>query len=64
MYLHTLSTSDFETENAEAESCQAKAPILSLFSLMNFEELSATIVAKAPSDNVGDREQESEYVQD
>ena len=56
MYLQTLSTSDFETEKAEADSYHANAPELSLLSLINFEELSATIVANASSDNLGERE--------
>jgi hypothetical protein len=56
MYLHTLSTSDLETENAEAESCQANVPIERLFSFINFMELSAIIVASNSSDNAGDRE--------
>jgi hypothetical protein len=56
MYLHTLSTSDLETENAEADSCHANIPLLSLFSLINFEELSATIVANISSEKLGDLE--------
>jgi hypothetical protein len=32
MYLHTLSTSDFETENAAAESCHLNRPTHNLFS--------------------------------
>src|SRR3972149_10947005 len=56
MYLQTLSTSDFETEKAAADSCQENLPALSLFSFMNLSELSATIVAKVSSDIFGERE--------
>jgi hypothetical protein len=40
-----LSRSDFDTENAEEDSCHANAPADSLFSLINRSVLSATIVA-------------------
>ena len=56
MYLQTLSTSDFETGKAEADFCHANTPALSLFSLINFEELSATMVANTSYDNLGERE--------
>src|SRR3972149_1572144 len=56
MYLQILSTSDFETEKAAADSCQENLPALSLFSFMNLSELSATIVAKVSSDIFGKRE--------
>jgi len=36
MYLQTLSTSDFETENADADSCQAKTPWANLWSFYEF----------------------------
>jgi hypothetical protein len=52
MYLQTLSTSVFETEKAEADCYQANKPILSLLSLINFTELSDTIVANASSDSL------------
>lgn len=51
MYLQTLSISDFETEKAEADCCHANMLWLNLLSLINFEELSAIIVANSSSDN-------------
>ena len=56
MYLHTLSTSDFDTENAASDSCQAKRPVHNLISLINLEALSDTIDASYASDNSGDRD--------
>jgi hypothetical protein len=56
MYLQTLSTSHFETESAEPDSCQAKNPTVSLISLINLDELSATIVASASSDILSERD--------
>ena len=56
MYLQTLSTSAFDTENAEAKSCQLKLPKHNLFSFIKSSELSAIIVAKYSSDNFGERE--------
>ena len=56
MYLQILSTSDFETEKAEADSCHANTPTLSLLSLINFAELTATIVANTSSAIFGERE--------
>ena len=56
MYLQTLSTSDFETENAEAESCQLNSLMHSLFWFINRLELSATIEARPSSDSLGDLE--------
>jgi hypothetical protein len=53
MYLQILSTSDFETENAEADSCQANNPTINFLSLINLDELSATMVAKTSSDIFG-----------
>ena len=63
MYRQTLSTSDFETEKAEADCCHSKTPELSLLSLINFEELSATIVAIASSCSAGDGRWENEHAQ-
>jgi len=57
MYLQTLSTSDFETEKAEADSCHVNTPRVSLLSLIKFEELSAIIVTSSSSDIFGDREE-------
>ncbi|MDQ6844474.1 MAG: hypothetical protein M3Z92_09005 [Bacteroidota bacterium] len=51
-----MSTSDFETENAEADCCHSKVAPLNLFSLINLEELSATIDAKISSDMRGERD--------
>jgi len=56
MYLQTLSTSDFETEKAEAVSCQRNKLLQSLFSTINFFELSATFSTKASSEIFGDFE--------
>jgi hypothetical protein len=56
MYLQTLSTSDFDTEKADAVACQENFPVQSLFWFINFSELSATIVAKLSSDNFGERD--------
>ena len=53
MYLQTLSMPDLETEKAAADCCQLKCPIISLFSLMNFSELSEIIVASSTSERVG-----------
>jgi hypothetical protein len=50
MYLQTLSTSDFETEKAEADCCQANIPVDNLLVLIKFVELSETMVANASSD--------------
>ena len=50
------STSFLETEKAEADCCQANTPFLSLFSLINFAELSSTTVANVSSDNLEERE--------
>lgn len=49
MYLQTLSTSDFETEKADAESCQLNKPTDNLFWLINRCELSATMEASISS---------------
>ena len=57
MYLQTLSTSDFETENAEADACHVNRPGLSLFELINPDELSATMVSRVSSDKPGEREE-------
>jgi len=54
MYLQTLSTSDFEIENAAADSCHLNRPTHNLFSLINLTELSATEVNKSSSDIFGD----------
>ena len=56
MYLHTLSTSDFETENADADCCHAKFFLASLFALIKRSELSAIIVANSISEISGERE--------
>ena len=56
MYLQTLSTSDFETEKAEADFCHANMLWLNLLLVINFEERSAIIVANTSSDNLGERE--------
>ncbi len=56
MCLQTLSTSDFETEKAEADCCHENTPELSLLSLINFEELSATMVTNTSSANPGEKE--------
>ena len=56
MYLQTLSTSDFDTENADADFCHANRPTHNLFSLINRSELSAKIVARTSSDNLGERD--------
>jgi hypothetical protein len=56
MYLYTLSISDFETEKAEADSCHPNKPCVNLLALINFEELSAKIVARASSGSLGERE--------
>jgi len=54
--LHTLSTSDFETENDEADFCHVKFFLASLFSLIKRSELLAIIVAKTFSEILGERE--------
>jgi len=54
--LQTLSISALDTEKADADLCQTKLPLTSLFSLMNRSELSATIVANCSSEISGDRE--------
>ena len=56
MYLQTLSISDFETENADADCCHLKWPLESLFWLMNFSKLSAIIVARCCSEISGERD--------
>ena len=56
MYLQTLSTPVFETENAEAYCCHLNRPVTKLFSFINFSELSAIIVANSSSDFEGERE--------
>ncbi len=56
MYLQTLSTSDFDTEKAEADSCQANRLLHSLFWFIKLSELSATIEARISSDNLGERD--------
>ena len=49
--------SPFDTENAEAGCCHEKFPGHSVLSLINFDELFATIVAMVSSgmDGEGDR---------
>jgi hypothetical protein len=65
MYLQTLSISDFDTENAEADCCQQNCVFESLLSFINRSVLSATIVAKvSSSDNFGVRERGSEHARD
>jgi hypothetical protein len=54
--LHTLSTSDFDTEKAEADFCHANFPKDNLFWLINFSELSAIMVAKSSSEIFGERD--------
>jgi len=56
MYLHTLSTSDFDTEKAEADFCHANFAMDNLFWLINFSELSAIMVAKSSSEIFGERD--------
>jgi len=56
MYLQTLSTSDFETENADAESCHLNRVAHKLFSFMNLSELSAIDVNNDSSDVFGERD--------
>jgi len=56
MYLQTLSTSDLDTENAEADCCHANNPLQSLFSFINRSVLSATMLATFSSVSPGDRE--------
>ena len=46
----------FEIEKADAVSCHENNPGYSLLSLINFDELSATIVANTCSESLGDRE--------
>jgi hypothetical protein len=58
-FIHTClpaGRSDFETEKAEADCCHSNIPTLSLLSLINLEQLSATIVANISSDIFGERE--------
>jgi hypothetical protein len=47
--LQILSTLDFDTEKAEADCCHLKSPFTKIFSLINFSELSAIIVANSCS---------------
>ena len=56
MYLQTLSTSAFDTENAAADPCQANCPIHNLFSLIKRSELSDIIVDRYSSENFGERD--------
>jgi hypothetical protein len=55
MYLQTLSASDFETENAAAESCHLNFPVHNLFTFINLSELSATEVSNDSFDILGER---------
>jgi len=56
MYLQTLSTSPFDTENAEHDCCHWNNPAHSLFSLINRCELSAIIVTKLSIFKFGSKE--------
>ena len=56
MYLQIRSTSDFETENAEADCCHLNGIEVSLFSLIKSAELSAMMEASSSSDKSGDFE--------
>jgi hypothetical protein len=56
MYLQTFSISSFYTENAEADCCHENLPLHNLFSLINFVELFAMIVAILSSEIEGERD--------
>ena len=56
IYLQTLLTSTFDTENAAADSCHANLPTQSLLWFINLSELSAIIVERYSSDNLAERD--------
>jgi hypothetical protein len=56
MHLQTLSTSDLETEKADADCCHENVSAANLFSFINRSVLSATIVANVSSENLGERD--------
>jgi hypothetical protein len=54
--LQTLSTSDLDTEKADAVFCHSNLTMDNVFSFINLSELSATIVANSSSEIFGERD--------